>query len=385
MSNRLIFNETSYHGSGAIREIPAEANRRGLKKAFIVTDKDLVKFGVVKMVTDILEEAGIPYSIFSDVMPNPSVGCVKKGVGLIKEAGADFIIAVGGGSPIDAAKAIGIIITNPEFADVVSLEGLSPTKNPCVPLFAVATTAGTASETTIYYVITDEAKRRKFVCVDPHCLPVVAFVDPDMTAGMPPSLTAATGMDAMTHSVEAFITKGAWEMSDFLCLKAIELISGSLRAAMKNDSDARRDMALAQYLAGMAFSNVGLGLVHGMAHPLSAFYDAPHGVANAVLLPYIMEFNAPVCGKKYREIARAMGVANVDALSESAAAQAAIDAIKKLSADLGIPKTLPEIGATEADIDSLTAAAIADVCTGANPRECTFELVRGVYEKAFGK
>ena len=345
----------------------------------------MVKFGVVKRVTDLLDGAGMAYDIYDKVKANPSVDVVKNGVEAFKSAGADYLIAIGGGSPQDTAKGIGIIINNPEFADVVSLEGVAPTKNKAVPMIAIATTAGTAAETTINYVITDEEKRRKFVCVDPHDIPVVAVVDPEMMATMPKGLTAATGMDALTHAIEGYTTLGAWELADTLNLKAIELIARSLRGAVNNDPKGRTDMALGQYVTGMAFSNVGLGVVHGMAHPLSAFYDTPHGVANAVLLPYVMEFNADYTGEKFREIARAMGVKGVDEMSESEYRRAAIDAVKQLSADVGIPATLKEIGVREEDLDALADAAMADVCTGGNPRPCTKELVLEVYKIAFGE
>ena len=316
MANRFILNETSYHGYGAIKEIVTEVKARGFKKALIVTDKDLVKFNVVKKVTDLLDEAGLAYEVFDQVMANPTVQVVQDGVEAFKKAEADYLIAIGGGSPQDTGKGIGIIINNPEFSDVVSLEGVAPTKNKAVPMIAVATTAGTAAETTINYVITDEAKRRKFVCVDPHDIPVVAVVDPEMMASMPKGLTASTGLDALTHAIEGYTTLGAWELADTLNLKAIELIARSLRAAVDNDAKGREDMALGQYVTGMAFSNVGLGVVHGMAHPLSAFYGTPHGVANAVLLPYVMEFNKEYTGEKYREIARAMGVKGVDSMTQ---------------------------------------------------------------------
>ena len=385
MSYRFILNETSYHGAGAVKEIIPEITSRGFKKALIVTDEDLVKFGVVKRVTDLLDGAGMAYDIYDKVKANPSVDVVKNGVEAFKSAGADYLIAIGGGSPQDTAKGIGIIINNPEFADVVSLEGVAPTKNKAVPMIAIATTAGTAAETTINYVITDEEKRRKFVCVDPHDIPVVAVVDPEMMATMPKGLTAATGMDALTHAIEGYTTLGAWELADTLNLKAIELIARSLRGAVNNDPKGRTDMALGQYVTGMAFSNVGLGVVHGMAHPLSAFYDTPHGVANAVLLPYVMEFNADYTGEKFREIARAMGVKGVDEMTESEYRRAAIDAVKQLSADVGIPATLKEIGVKEEDLEALADAAMADVCTGGNPRPCTKELVLQVYKTAFGE
>lgn len=383
MAKRFILNETSYHGHGAVNEIVPEVKSRGFKKALIVTDADLVKFQVVKKVTDILDANKMAYEIFDKVKANPSVEVVQAGVEAFRKAGADYMIAIGGGSPQDTAKGIGIIINNPEFADVVSLEGVAPTKNKSVPVIAVATTAGTAAETTINYVITDEKKRRKFVCVDPHDIPVVAIVDPDMMSSMPKGLTAATGMDALTHAIEGYTTQAAWELADTLNLKAIELIAKNLRKAVENDPDGREGMALGQYVTGMAFSNVGLGVVHGMAHPLSAFYDTPHGVANAVLLPYVMAFNAPYTGEKFREIARAMGIGNVDAMSQEEYRQAAIDAVSQLSKDVGIPQTLREIGVKEEDLEALSEAAMADVCTGGNPRPCSKELVWEVYKTAF--
>ena len=383
MTKRFILNETSYHGHGAVNEIVPEVKSRGFKKALIVTDADLVKFQVVKKVTDILDANKMAYEIFDKVKANPSVEVVQAGVEAFRKAGADYMIAIGGGSPQDTAKGIGIIINNPEFADVVSLEGVAPTKNKSVPVIAVATTAGTAAETTINYVITDEKKRRKFVCVDPHDIPVVAIVDPDMMSSMPKGLTAATGMDALTHAIEGYTTQAAWELADTLNLKAIELIAKNLRKAVENDPDGREGMALGQYVTGMAFSNVGLGVVHGMAHPLSAFYDTPHGVANAVLLPYVMAFNAPYTGEKFREIARAMGIGNVDAMSQEEYRQAAIDAVRQLSKDVGIPQTLREIGVKEEDLEALSEAAMADVCTGGNPRPCSKELVWEVYKTAF--
>lgn len=385
MSYRFILNETSYHGAGAIQNIVLEVQSRHFKKALVVTDADLVKFQVVKKVTDLLDKAGCPYAVFDKVKANPSVSVVQEGVRAFQEAGADYLIAIGGGSPQDTAKGIGIIINNPEFADVVSLEGVAPTKNKAVPMIAVATTAGTAAETTINYVITDEEKRRKFVCVDPHDIPVVAVVDPDMMSSMPKGLTASTGMDALTHAIEGYTTLGAWELADTLNLKAIELIARSLRKAVENDPKGREDMALGQYVTGMAFSNVGLGVVHGMAHPLSAFYDTPHGVANAVLLPYVMEFNAEYTGEKFREIARAMGVADVDHMSQAEYRKAAVEAVKQLSKDVHIPQTLKEIGVKEEDLDALADAAMADVCTGGNPRPCSKELVLKVYRTAFGQ
>lgn len=383
MANRFILNETSYHGAGAVQEIVTEVKARGFQKALIVTDADLVRFNVVKKVTDLLDGAGLPYEIYDKVKANPSVAVVQAGVEAFKKAGADYLVAIGGGSPQDTSKGIGIIINNPEYADVLSLEGAVQTKNKSVPIIAIATTAGTAAETTINYVITDEAKRRKFVCVDPHDIPVVAIVDPDMMSSMPKGLTASTGMDALTHAIEGYTTLGAWELADVLDLKAIELISRSLRKAVENDPKGREDMALGQYVTGMAFSNVGLGVVHGMAHPLSAFYDTPHGVANAVLLPYVMEFNKDYTGEKYREIARVMGVANVDAMSQQEYRQAAIDAVRQLSLDVGIPQKLRDIGVKEEDLSALADAAMADVCTGGNPRPCTHELVLEVYKAAF--
>lgn len=384
-TKRFILNETSYHGKGAIEAIVPEVKNRGFKKALIVTDADLIKFNVVKKVTDLLDDADLAYEIYDKVKANPSVKMVQDGVEAFKNANADYMIAIGGGSPQDTAKGIGIIINNPEFADVVSLEGVAPTKNKSVPIIAVATTAGTAAETTINYVITDEEKKRKFVCVDPHDIPVVAVVDPDMMASMPKSLAAATGMDALTHAIEGYTTLAAWELADTLNLKAIEIIARSLRGAVAKDEKAMEDMALAQYVTGMAFSNVGLGVVHGMAHPLSAFYDTPHGIANAVLLPYVMEFNAPFTGEKFREIARVMGIKNVDNMSAEEYRQAAVEAVKTLKKDVGIPETLKEIGVKEEDLEALTDAAMADVCTGGNPRPCSREQILEVYKTAFGK
>ena len=379
----FMLNETSYHGFGAKDEVITEAKARGFKKALIVTDADLVKFGVVKKITDLLDKNNMAYAIYDKVKANPSVTVVKEGVEAFKKAGADYMIAIGGGSPQDTAKGIGIIINNPEFADVVSLEGVAPTKHKSVPVIAIATTAGTAAETTINYVITDEEKRRKFVCVDPHDIPVVAIVDPEMMSSMPKGLTAATGMDALTHAIEGYTTLASWELADTLNLKAIEIISRSLRKAVENDPKGREDMALGQYMTGMAFSNVGLGVVHGMAHPLSAFYNTPHGVANAVLLPYVMEFNAPYTGEKFREIARAMGVKGVDEMSQEEYRKAAIEAVKQLKKDVNIPETLKDINVKEEDLEALSEAAMADVCTGGNPRPCCKELVLEVYKKAF--
>lgn len=382
-AKRFMLNETSYHGYGAKDEVITEAKARGFKKALIVTDSDLVKFGVVKKITDLLDKNNMAYAIYDKVKANPSVNVVKEGVEAFKKAGADYMIAIGGGSPQDTAKGIGIIINNPEFSDVVSLEGVAPTKHKSVPVIAIATTAGTAAETTINYVITDEEKRRKFVCVDPHDIPVVAIVDPEMMSSMPKGLTAATGMDALTHAIEGYTTLASWELADTLNLKAIEIISRSLRKAVENNPKGREDMALGQYMTGMAFSNVGLGVVHGMAHPLSAFYNTPHGVANAVLLPYVMEFNAPYTGEKFREIARAMGVKGVDEMSQEEYRKAAIEAVKQLKKDVNIPETLKDINVKEEDLEALAEAAMADVCTGGNPRPCCKELVLEVYKKAF--
>ncbi len=382
-AKRFMLNETSYHGYGAKNEVITEAKARGFKKALIVTDADLVKFEVVKKITDLLDKNNMAYAVYDKVKANPSVNVVKEGVEAFKQAGADYMIAIGGGSPQDTAKGIGIIINNPEFADVVSLEGVAPTKHKSVPVIAIATTAGTAAETTINYVITDEEKRRKFVCVDPHDIPVVAIVDPEMMSSMPKGLTAATGMDALTHAIEGYTTLASWELADTLNLKAIEIISRSLRKAVENDPKGREDMALGQYMTGMAFSNVGLGVVHGMAHPLSAFYNTPHGVANAVLLPYVMEFNAPYTGEKFREIARAMGVKGVDNMTQEEYRKAAIDAVKQLKKDVNIPETLKDINVKEEDLEALSDAAMADVCTGGNPRACNKELVLEVYKKAF--
>ena len=382
MANRMILNETSYFGAGAIAEIVNEAKARGFKKALVVTDKDLVKFNVASKVTDLLDKNDLSYEIYDEVKANPTVAIVKKGVEVFKASGADYLIAIGGGSPIDTAKAIGIIINNPEFSDVVSLEGVAPTKKPCVPIIAVPTTAGTAAEVTINYVITDEEKKRKFVCVDTHDIPIVAVVDSDMMSSMPKGLTASTGMDALTHAIEGFTTLGAWELTDMMHLKAIEIISRSLRAAVANEPKGREDMALGQYIAGMGFSNVGLGVVHGMAHPLGAFYDTPHGIANAVLLPYVMEYNAEYTGDKFKYIAEAMGV-NTDGMDQAAYRKAAVDAVKQLSKDVGIPEKLHEIGVKEEDLQALSESAFADVCTGGNPRPCTVESIFGIYKTAF--
>ena len=379
MANRFILNETSYHGSGAIESIVTEAQGRGFKKAFVCSDPDLIKFNVTSKVTSLLEKAGLAFEIYSEIKPNPTIENVQSGVAAFKASGADYIIAIGGGSSMDTAKAIGIIITNPEFADVRSLEGVAPTQKPCVPIFAVPTTAGTAAEVTINYVITDVQKNRKFVCVDPHDIPVVAFVDPDMMASMPKGLTAATGMDALTHAIEGYITKGAWELSDMFHLKAIEIISRSLRAAVANTPEGRTDMALGQYIAGMGFSNVGLGIVHSMAHPLGALYDTPHGVANAIILPTVMEYNAPKTGEKYREIARAMGVKGVDDMTQDEYRKAACDAVRQLSKDVGIPADLKAI-VKEEDIPFLAQSAYDDACRPGNPRDTSVEEIAALYK-----
>ena len=382
MANRMILNETSYFGAGSISEIVTEAKKRAFKKALVVTDPDLIKFNVAKNVTDLLEEAGLAYDIFSQVKANPTVKVVKAGIEAFKAAGADYLIAIGGGSSMDTAKAIGIIINNPEYADVTSLEGAIDTKNPCVPIIAIPTTAGTAAEVTINYVITDEEKKRKFVCVDPHDIPVVAVIDAKMMSSMPKGLTASTGMDALTHAIEGYTTLGAWELTDMMHLKAIEIISRSLRKAVENDPQGREDMALGQYIAGMGFSNVGLGVVHGMAHPLGAFYDTPHGIANAVLLPYVMEYNAEYTGEKFKYIAEAMGVDTTN-MSQAEYRATAVNAVKQLSKDVGIPEKLHEIGVKEEDLQALSESAFADVCTGGNPRPCTVESILGIYKTAF--
>ena len=380
MANRFVLNETSYHGKGAIAEIATEIKARGFKKAFVCSDPDLIKFGVTKKVTDILDGAEIAYEIYSNIKPNPTIENVQTGVEAFKASGADCIVAIGGGSSMDTAKAVGIIITNPEFADVRSLEGVATTKNPCVPIIAVPTTAGTAAEVTINYVITDVEKDRKMVCVDVHDIPVVAVVDPDMMASMPKGLTAATGMDALTHAIEGYITKGAWEMSDMFHIKAIEIIAKSLRGAVENTAEGREGMALGQYIAGMGFSNVGLGIVHSMAHPLGALYDTPHGVANAIILPTVMEYNAPETGEKYRDIAKAMGVEGVDAMSLEDARKAAIDAVKQLSVDVGIPADLKDIVKAE-DVDFLAQSAFDDACRPGNPRDTSVAEIKELYLK----
>ena len=378
MSNRFVLNETSYHGAGAIQEIAPEVKGRGFKKCFVCSDPDLIKFGVTKKVTDVLDGASVPYEIYSEIKPNPTVENVKSGVAAFKASGADCIIAIGGGSSMDTAKAIGIIIENPEFEDVVSLEGVAPTKNKCVPIIAVPTTAGTAAEVTINYVITDTEKNRKMVCVDPKDIPVIAIVDPEMMSTMPKGLTAATGMDALTHAIEGYITKGAWELSDMFRLKAIEIIAANLRGAVENTAEGRKQMALGQYIAGMGFSNVGLGLVHSMAHPLGAVYDTPHGVANAIILPTVMEYNAPATGEKYRDIAKAMGVQGTDAMSLDDARKAAVDAVRQLGADVGIPADLKEIVKDE-DVDFLAQSAYDDACRPGNPRDTSVEEIKALY------
>lgn len=378
MANRFVLNETSYHGKGAIQEIATEVKGRGFKKCFVCSDPDLIKFNVTKKVTDVLDANSIDYEIYSKIKANPTVENVKTGVETFKASGADCIIAIGGGSSMDTAKAIGIIIKNPEFADVVSLEGVAPTKNKCVPIIAVPTTAGTAAEVTINYVITDTEKNRKMVCVDVHDIPVVAVVDPDMMSSMPKGLTAATGMDALTHAIEGYITAGAWELSDMFHLKAIEIISKNLRGAVENTPEGREGMALGQYIAGMGFSNVGLGIVHSMAHPLGAVYDTPHGVANAIILPTVMEYNAPATGEKYRNIAKAMGVTGVDDMSLEEARKAAVDTVKQLSQDVGIPENLKDIVKPE-DVDFLAQSAYDDACRPGNPRETSVEEIKELY------
>ena len=379
MVNRIILNETSYHGAGAIGEIATEAKGRGFAKAFVCSDPDLIKFGVTKKVLEVLEGANLAYEVYSNIKPNPTVENVKTGVEAFKKSGADYIIAIGGGSSMDTAKAIGIIINNPDFADVVSLEGVAPTTKPAVPTFAVPTTAGTAAEVTINYVITDTEKNRKMVCVDPHDIPVVAFIDPDMMSSMPKGLTAATGMDALTHAIEGFTTKAAWEMTDMMHLKAIEIISKSLRGAVENTPEGREGMALGQYVAGMGFSNVGLGIVHSMAHPLGAVYDTPHGVANAIILPTVMEYNAEATGDKYKYIAAAMGVEETEKMSVEEYRKAAIDAVKQLSKDVGIPVDLKEI-VDPKDLDFLAQSAYDDACRPGNPRDTSVEEIKELYK-----
>ena len=378
MANRIVLNETSYHGAGAINEIAGEVKTRGFKKAFVCSDPDLVKFGVTGKVIKVLEDNNLEYELYSNIKPNPTIENVQTGVEAFKNSKADYLIAIGGGSSMDTAKAIGIIINNPEFADVRSLEGVAATKNKCVPIIAVPTTAGTAAEVTINYVITDVEKNRKFVCVDTHDIPVVAIIDPDMMSSMPKGLTAATGMDALTHAIEGFTTKAAWEMTDMFHLKAIEIISNSLRGAVANTPEGREGMALGQYIAGMGFSNVGLGIVHSMAHPLGAVYDTPHGVANAIILPTVMEYNAPYTGDKYKFIAQAMGVEGVENMSQEEYRKAAVDAVRKLSQDVGIPANLKEIVKPE-DVDFLAQSAYDDACRPGNPRDTSVEEIKELY------
>lgn len=378
MSNRIVLNETSYHGKGAIQDIATEVKTRGFKKAFVCSDPDLIKFGVTKKVTDVLNNAGFAYEIYSNIKPNPTIENVQTGVKAFKDSGADYIIAIGGGSSMDTSKAIGIIINNPEFEDVRSLEGVAPTKKPCVPIIAVPTTAGTAAEVTINYVITDVEKKRKFVCVDTHDIPVVAIVDPDMMSSMPKGLTASTGMDALTHAIEGYITKGAWEMTDMFHLKAIEIISKNLRGAVENTPEGREGMALGQYIAGMGFSNVGLGIVHSMAHALGAVYDTPHGVANAILLPTVMAYNADATGDKYKYIAKAMGVEGTENMTQEEYRKAAVDAVRQLSIDVGIPADLKDI-VKEEDVQFLAESAVADACAPGNPKDASLEDIIALY------
>ena len=380
MSNRMILNETSYFGKGAIESIVPEFQQRGFSKAAVITDKGLIEHGIATKVTELLDNAAIDYVLYDGIVPNPTIQNVKDGVAFGKEAEADCLIAIGGGSPIDTAKAIGIILTNPEFSDVISLEGVADTKNPCLPILAVPTTSGTAAEVTINYVITDEANHRKFVCVDPHDIPIVAFIDSDMMMGMPKKLAASTGMDAMTHAIEGLITKGAWEMTDMLHLKAIEIIGHSLEASVEGDQNGREKMALGQYIAGMGFSNVGLGLVHGMAHPLSARYNIPYGVACAALLPTIMKYNKEYTGEKYREIALVLGIKGAAEMSLEDVRDAACGEIDRLSKAVGIPATISELGVKEADIPAIAEDALRDVCTPGNPRETTVEEIIALYQ-----
>ena len=379
MANRIVLNETSYHGAGAIQSIADEVKARGYKKAFVCSDPDLVKFGVTKKVLDVLEGAGLDYELYSNIKPNPTIENVQTGVETYKKSGADYLIAIGGGSSMDTSKAIGIIINNPEFEDVRSLEGVAPTKNKSVPILAVPTTAGTAAEVTINYVITDAEKNRKMVCVDPKDIPVIAFVDPEMMSTMPKGLTAATGMDALTHAIEGYITAAAWELSDMFHLKAIEIISKSLRGAVENTPEGREGMALGQYIAGMGFSNVGLGIVHSMAHPLGALYDTPHGIANAIILPTVMEYNAEATGEKYRDIAKAMGVEGTESMTQEEYRKAAVDAVKKLAKDVGIPENLKDIVKKE-DIPFLAQSAYDDACRPGNPKETSVEDITKLYE-----
>ncbi len=379
MANRIVLNETSYHGAGAIQEIVTEVKARGFKKAFVCSDPDLVKFGVSTKVTALLDEAGLEYELYSNIKPNPTIENVQTGVQAFKDAGADYLIAIGGGSSMDTAKAVGIIIANPEFEDVRSLEGVAPTKNPSIPIIAVPTTAGTAAEVTINYVITDVEKKRKFVCVDTHDIPVIAVVDPDMMSSMPKGLTASTGMDALTHAIEGYITKGAWELTDMFHIKAIEIIAKSLRGAVDNTPEGREGMALGQYVAGMGFSNVGLGIVHSMAHALGAVYDTPHGVANAILLPSIMAYNADATGTKYKDIAISMGVEGVENMTQEEYRKAAVDAVQQLSIDVGIPADLKEI-VKEEDIPFLAESAFNDACAPGNPKDASLEDIIGLYK-----
>lgn len=379
MANRIMLNETSYHGSGAIQEIATEAKAHGFKKALVCSDPDLIKFGVTAKVTDILDKNGLEYELYSEIKPNPTIDNVKHGVETFKKSGADYLIAIGGGSSMDTSKAIGIIIANTEFEDVRSLEGVAPTKNPCVPIIAVPTTAGTAAEVTINYVITDVERKRKFVCVDPHDMPIIAIVDPDMMSSMPKGLTASTGMDALTHAIEGYTTKAAWEMTDMFHLKAIEIIARSLRSAVANEKEGREGMALGEYIAGMGFLNVGLGIAHSMAHTLGAVYDTPHGVACAMMLPIVMEYNADCTGEKYREIARAMGVKGVDDMSVEEYRKAAIDAVAQLSVDVGIPTKLEAI--KEDDLDFLAESAHADACAPGNPKDASVEDLKALFRK----
>lgn len=379
MANRIMLNQTSYHGAGAVQEIAAEAKSWAFQKAFVCTDPDLIKFHVTDKVTKVLDDAGLAYVVYSDIKANPTIENVQHGVEEFKKAEADYIIAIGGGSSMDTAKAIGIIIANPEFEDVRSLEGVAPTKQPCVPIIAVPTTAGTAAEVTINYVITDVEKKRKFVCVDPHDMPIVAVVDPDMMASMPKGLTASTGMDALTHAIEGYTTKAAWEMTDMFHLKAIEIISKSLRGAVANEKEGRDGMALGQYIAGMGFSNVGLGIAHSMAHTLGAVYDTPHGVACAMMLPIVMEYNAECTGEKYKEIAKAMGVEGVDSMSVEEYRKAAVDAVRKLSVDVGIPMKLEAL--KEEDLQFLAESAYADACAPGNPKEASVEDLKELFRK----
>ena len=379
MANRIMLNETSYHGSGAIQEIATEAKAHGFKKALVCSDPDLIKFGVTAKVTDILDKNGLEYELYSEIKPNPTIDNVKHGVETFKKSGADYLIAIGGGSSMDTSKAIGIIIANPEFEDVRSLAGVAPTKKPCVPIIAVPTTAGTAAEVTINYVITDVERKRKFVCVDPHDMPIIAIVDPDMMSSMPKGLTASTGMDALTHAIEGYTTKAAWEMTDMFHLKAIEIIARSLRSAVANEKEGREGMALGEYIAGMGFSNVGLGIAHSMAHTLGAVYDTPHGVACAMMLPIVMEYNADCTGEKYREIARAMGVKGVDDMSVEEYRKAAIDAVAQLSVDVGIPTKLEAI--KEDDLDFLAESAHADACAPGNPKDASVEDLKALFRK----